>query len=565
MTSHLELRSSVFFAILACLAVALTPWLTGGREPLAMFVSSAALLLGLVLALLQPEIPRLPASWVTRMYLLFAGWGALSLAWTVNRYSTVLWLVTWLSAPAVFYLAYVVKQCRNGDRWLSLIGLIGFVGFGTEAALAGDVVVGIVIAVVFIIYLFTNRNKRVWITIVFSLAMVTTASVLITKVVSPHVGQSSGSSYAVSTAGESSAMSTRVDYLTSVLAMTKDRPLLGFGAGTFGDAHAKYQTGVDDASTSAFNVYAQTLAELGSVGFALFLLFFIPLIFVVHQTTFSVGRPYVFLSLLGLMLIFGLSASAEHSALIWLAAVFAALGYGPRSEPKNNRRYRLLLLVFSQIGLSVAAYYIFVGNVFADRGVSAQGDGDYAAAADYFARATAGPVFNPDWVNSQGIAMLTLSSGKKSVQADEALSLAKKAESLDPLNPNHYQLEAHVLVAEGDIKQAESLLRKAVSLDPNNRPDLYADLAGILWSTGRGEEAVKLAEPFLRKYTPKVVADRSTDPKLKPALANLWGVVGQIYLESHNIANARNCAQQAVKLYPQSLRGRALTNRLNKQ
>jgi len=562
MTSHLELRSSVFFAILACLAVALAPWLAGGREPVAMFISSAALLLGLVLALLQPEIPRLPASWVTRAYLLFAGWGVLSLLWTVNRYSTVIWLVTWLSAPAVFYLAYVVKQCRNGERWLWLIGLIDF---GTAAALSGSVAVGLVATIVFIIYLFTNWNKRVWITIVFSLMAVIASSVIIAKVASPHAGHGSVSRYAVSTAGESPAMSVRVDYLTSVLAMTKDRPLLGFGAGTFGDVHAKYQLGAADAATDAHNVYAQTLAELGSVGFALFLLFFIPFIFVVYQTTFTTGRPYVFFSLLGLMLVFGLSAAAAHPALVWLAAVFAALGYGSRSEPKNNRKYWLLLLVFSQIGLSVAAYYIFVGNVFADRGVSAQDDGDYAAAADYFARATAGPVFSPDWVNSRGIDMLTLSSGKKSDQADEALALAGQAESLDPLNPTHYQLEAHVLVAEGDIKQAEALLRKAVSLDPHNRPDLYSDLAGILWSTGRGEEAVKLAEPFLGEYTAKVVADRSSDPKLKPALANLWGMTGQIYLESHNIANARKCAQEAIKLYPQSLRGRALTNRLNKQ
>jgi tetratricopeptide (TPR) repeat protein len=117
----------------ACLAVLMTPWLTGGREPLALLLSGFALLLATLLAWRQPAVRRLGRGFLGWSYVGYVGVAALSLIWTASRFYTLQWLVLWVMAGLAFWLAYVVAGERDGRRLVVRVYLATAVIFSLAA------------------------------------------------------------------------------------------------------------------------------------------------------------------------------------------------------------------------------------------------------------------------------------------------------------------------------------------------------------------------------------------------------------------------------------------------
>src|SRR5437763_1767216 len=90
--------SVIVITLAVCLAVAMAPWMSGGQEPLAMLLSAGALLLGALLVWRQPEARRLRVGPLMMSWLALMGLALLSLLWTANRFSTVLWVSEWVMA-----------------------------------------------------------------------------------------------------------------------------------------------------------------------------------------------------------------------------------------------------------------------------------------------------------------------------------------------------------------------------------------------------------------------------------------------------------------------------------
>jgi tetratricopeptide (TPR) repeat protein len=86
-------------------------------------------------------------------------------------------------------------------------------------------------------------------------------------------------------------------------------------------------------------------------------------------------------------------------------------------------------------------------------------------------------------------AWLALASGR----LDQALQLAQRAASLDPLNPWNSAAPGDVHWTAGRFAEAEAAYRKAVELGPTGA-GLHALLANILLSTHKAAEAVAEAE-----------------------------------------------------------------------
>ena len=82
-------------------------------------------------------------------------------------------------------------------------------------------------------------------------------------------------------------------------------------------------------------------------------------------------------------------------------------------------------------------------------------------------------------------------------QLDIALSWCEKAIKLDKLNPEHYHLQAVILLEKGELPDSIAALRRALYLDPNFIM-AYFMLGNISWQNNKREDAVKYLENALQ-------------------------------------------------------------------
>ncbi len=324
------MRPVIVGTLAVCLAVAVAPWIPGGREPLARVGRGFAWLRGAGLGGRRPAGGggrRGPLVW---SFGALAGFAVLSLLWSANRYSTVWWVAEWVMAGLAFRLAYTLAGEPRGREWVIRAYLATAVVFSVSAiwmylVSSYDRLVGVfywpnpaaaylipavilavdqlrrargrmawwwgsaatlflaafwltdsraatlVLAVVGAIYLLISPTPRTfWIKFVFTLAIGFGLSIGLVQASTLFVQHSAkvvpGSRLAEAASGESKSVSDRLYYLGSAFEMWFAHPVGGTGAGTYGDVHPQYQQRVISASNDAHNVYAQTLAELGLVG-----------------------------------------------------------------------------------------------------------------------------------------------------------------------------------------------------------------------------------------------------------------------------------------------------------
>ncbi|MDB5179055.1 MAG: O-antigen polymerase family protein [Patescibacteria group bacterium] len=618
------MRTVILGTLVACVAVAMAPWMSGGQEPVAMLVSGGALLLGALLAWRQPEVRQLRRGPLVVSWFVLMGFAVLSLLWSANRYSTAVWLTQWLMAGLAFRLAYTVAGEPKGREWLvraylasaavfSVVAIVMYMT-GTYERLTGTfywanpaaayLIPALVLAVdklrrswgkvawmwgsltVFFIATFMLANsraailvagvimvlyllvvptpRRFWITFVFSMVMGIGLSFGLVSMSTLFVHKSNSlapgaRAVQVARAGESNSLRDRLNFMESGLEMWFDRPFGGMGAGTYGDVHPQYQQRVVSASTNAHNLYVQVLAELGIVGAVV--LAAVLLWLLIGALRGVVAHPEMtpaLLGLIGLLLHMSVDVDAGYPALLMLAAVLFGTIYRQWWPVRGKVR---LGWPATAVLLLVPLMNMYQSNIWAARARVAQEDGDYSLAAERYAAAHRGVVYDPDYINADGIALYAVAvSGGKDGRTAAALALdrARQAETLDPHDGQHHQLEGRALAVRGDQRGAEAAFRAALRLDPYNHPEYALDLATVQMQAGDTRGSMDTARAMLKLYPAAVVSNRNLDESLRPKLANLEALVGNSYLVQGNLREAGGAAQRALRLDPKSLRGRAL-------
>ena len=628
------LRPVVVKALVVCLALAVAPWLTGGQEPLAMLISGFALLLGSLLAWRQPATRRLRRGPLLLVFWLLIGFAILSLLWTANRYSTTVWIVEWVMAALSFRLAYTISGAENGKKWVVNAYLISAVIFcviailmyltsqygrltGTfywanpaAAYLLPAILLGVdglrrsrirsrklygwmaltvlygasflltdsratlaVLLVAVIIYLLLVKLSRpFWIHFLLAAAacvVVSFGTVALGNHLLAHSGKIlPGSRIAQAVQGESTSGADRMYYLSSALDMWFTHPLGGVGAGAYGDVHPTYQQRVISASTSAHNEYVQVLSELGIFGAALLgLLILLLALGSLRGLVASPSMVPLAIGVIGLLMHIGLDIDARYPAILCLVGAFFGLMYAQSEKPWV--KISLLWPAVSAVTI-IPIVSLYFSGVWADRGAAAQTDGDYATAAQDYAHAASGVIYNPDYITAEGINRYTLGesgmvlAGDNRPELDTALAEARLAERQDPYDAQHHQLEGRILVAKGDLVAAEAAFRRTLALDPRNHPDYALDLASTLVREKKLGEAVRVAQAMLQQYPATVVSNRAEDDTLAPNLANLESLIGNVALSAGDLREARASADRALKLDPKNLAGRALKHQVVK-
>jgi O-antigen ligase/Flp pilus assembly protein TadD len=621
------LRSVVVKTIAVGVAIAIAPWLTGGQEPLAMLISVLAVVLGALMLWRQPEVRTLKRGPLSAIYGALVVWALLSLFWSVNRYSSTLWIVQLVLAGLVFRLAYSVAREAGGRElfvrlylgtaaifsvygmWLLVTGTyprltgsffwanpaaaylipailiavdrlkrdggwlwIGALGlFGASFVLTDSRGAALVLALVLVPYLIASRlDKKHWIQLVFALIAtisLTTVALQARSIISHGVVATvPGGRFEEAALGESQSGSDRINYLLSSVKLWEEHPFLGTGAGTFRDVHPEQQIAVVSASTDAHNFFVQTLPELGLFGFFLLVTLTALLLFGLLRGLLKGGDslPLV-LGCVALIIHMGLDIDASFPALLGLVAMLAGLVYSQGKTEVGTLPWRVPAVAVLLM-IPIIPYY--QGSVMATRAAAYQADGDLAAASDSYARSHQGFLYNPDWINGEGIALYAQATAASQPQqaqlATLALDRARQAEKLDPRDGQHHQLEGRILALQGDYSGAATALKRALALDPFNHPDYAYDLARVQALEGQRTIALQTARSMLALYPSKVIANRSADTSLRPALVGLATFVGTNELAAGNIASASEAAKLAVMYDPKDFRTEALRNAIDK-
>ncbi len=629
------MRSVIVWLLAVCGAVAMAPWFSGGEEPLAHLIGGGALLVGALFIWREPAVRRLAAGPLVWTYLALTVWGALSLTWTVNRYSTILWVVNIVTMGLMFRLGYSLAGEKTGrDRLIKLYlaSALAFCGYGLYLYVTGDyerltssfywanpaaayLIPAIIIAIdrlgqakrsnwswigvaasllasftltdsrgatvvllpIALLFVIIRPTKlRFWIHLLFTimLASILTLSLIQLRVFDHHEGKNAkstvtvvapGSRFAAATAGESSSFSDRINYLHSAASIWLRNPLGGAGAGTFGDVHPQYQIKVVSAATNAHNIYVQTLAELGLVGFGLLIVLVgIVLVGAIRGLLGDASGLPLFFGLVGLLVHFGLDIDAHYPTLLLLAATLAGLLYEQRYRDPKRASWRLLLVA---VLVMVPLISLYQSDVWRQKGVIAQSDGDYPSASAYFANAHHGLVYNPDVISAEGIDYYTVAVGggaDAKLAATLALDRARMAQQQDPSDGQHHQLEGRVLWAQGNLADAGKAFKEALLLDPFNHPDYAYDLASVQAAQGNVTDALVTTANMLGYYPASVITNRNADRTVRSSVAHLAALQGNIEFKQGNIAAAQRSANLGIAIEPSNLRTRALINQINK-
>jgi O-antigen ligase/Flp pilus assembly protein TadD len=609
------LRQAIVWSVIGCLVVAMAPWLSGGQEPLAQLLSAFSLLLGSVLLGRQTYIRKLKYGPLTATYYALVVWALSSLFWTVNRYSTIEWVIGLVMVGLAFRLAYSLSgdslwrtrflglyvasaalfsgfglylyltsgyerftssfywpnpaasyllpalfltydHWRRGGKWVQIV-LIAVLG--SSFALADSratMAVAIIIGSLYV--LLVRKNKRFWITSVLSIGIIlgaTYGAIQLRSILQPHVvTRAPGSRLAPSSATNSQSGNDRLEYLKSALAIWESHPILGTGAGTFANVHPKYQGRVISASTSAHNLYVQTLAEQGLIGALLLLAFILALAGGIIRSISRIPHAWVVaFGLAALLLHFGLDIDAQYPAMLLLTAVLSGTIY--YQKPASGSLGWLPIVASFLVLIPVIGIYLSDNK--AQRGRMAQVDGDYALAASYFTQARSYLVYDPDVLSAEGIDRYTLGLSGDKGQTSQALLLARSAERQDPFDGQHHQLAGRILNAEGKSSESEREFELALTLDPFNHPDYAYDLAQSQLHQGKQDLALATLMSMLNQYPAGVIANRSTDTNVAQNLATLEVLVGTIHLQQGDLVLAQSDAHKAIMMAPDSLRAQA--------
>lgn len=442
---------------------------------------------------------------------------------------------TYLIPALILLLAGPVIEIKH--RWLRwwqplLAGVVG-AAFWLAASRGASLVL---LITGLILVLAKLRFKTFWtqllLTLIVAVMVVTGINYVRNNVTRPFTASQASSDLskrlAEAARGESTSVKDRINYLKSATDIWSKWPLQGSGAGTFASLHPSYQKRVISASSSAHNVYVQTLAELGLVGAAL-------LILSVGAVSWGVAKsawydPEVLPFALGfgaLILHFGLDIDTTYPALVLLAAVLAGLSYQVwevrRSRPSWPMPLFAVVLLVPVISLYQSATWSTNAAIVAD-------NGDLETARDWNARAHTGLVYNPDSLTAEGIDDYALALGGQSRPANLQLALdrARAAQHQDPYDGQHWFLEGRSLALARRPAEAARAFQSAIVRDRYNHPEYYLQLSQVQLGQGQIDQAFATAESAIGQYPDNVLANRNLDPNITRSIAALYQITAII-------------------------------------
>ncbi|MDR7551183.1 MAG: O-antigen ligase family protein [Armatimonadota bacterium] len=353
----------------------------------------------------------------------------------------------------------------------------------------------------------------------------------------------------------------RLHFWRAALAIFRDHPVLGTGPGTFGAVHAAYQSDARYYSKDAHNLYLQSAAEMGVVGF-LAVLAVVAGVLLTWLGSLAATRGTEFHTLAAGLGV-GLTAFLAHSALDmdWMfpaapAVAWASVGVlsalaarGP--VPSSQRAgYRVPgMRVVAVIGLLLAALVaqsLYVAHRKFTHGQAFARRHQWDRATQAYLAATR---WNPLSAGYHAAAAVALIQNDPAHLAPAEAHL-QRAMTLDPKNASHPLDLARLILqspkAEDRYGEIEGLLQRSLALDPMNRPDAYRLLASVYLAQGRSEEAERIYRRAGEQFSGKGLSRGSLYMLLWPQVASLLVEAAEHYRTKGDRAEAERLLAAVV-------------------
>ncbi len=349
----------------------------------------------------------------------------------------------------------------------------------------------------------------------------------------------------------------RLGFWRSGIRIFRDYPLLGTGAGTFGDVHPLYQRDVRFYARDAHNRYLQTAAELGLVGVVTLAAMVMSVAMLWWRALQAARQTDAYPLVAGIGL--GLAAFAFHNAvdMDWLfpanpALAFALIGvlagYGKGGQaaarswvPARGARWRYLAVTGLLLTVTVVQAFQLAQRQFAAGQRLAQ-NGQWTDAVDRYTEAVRWNPLSARYWGTLAVASAQLTPPRGEV----VIASIRRAMAVDRMNAAHPLQLAKVILGQGAdpsrSAEAETLLHQALRLDPLNRPEVYRTLALLYFREGRTDDASRVYDDAMERY-------RSRDLGRGSILyAQLWPEVTTVFLDAAELSIRRGDFPRAVTI-----------------
>ncbi|MCD6522069.1 O-antigen ligase family protein [Candidatus Calescamantes bacterium] len=264
----------------------------------------------------------------------------------------------------------------------------------------------------------------------------------------------------------------RVSYWKAGIRMIREKPLTGFGLGTYGRVFTRFKVPGREETRMAHNNYLQILTETGFVGSFLFYLFLLSFLLKLLQKR---NDPLIE-GILGGYLAFLFHSWVDFDLYVpgIVIPLFALLGVGDEEEKMANFKLASLCLVFLFLFLLPLNLRIVNSYNFADQAKIKIEKGEIKEAMDLLDKSLKFYPWGEDVTGvsyhfHKGELYLTLAKKEKNQKLiKKAIEEIRKAIQLDPYRFFYWEKLAMIYFSMGDVKKALEFIDKALYCYPSH-------------------------------------------------------------------------------------------------
>lgn len=620
---RLELSRELVLPVLF-LSLLMVPWFLGGRDPFGLVVQSGLSLLLLISWVLLSRNRALAVSlyprWVIVPGLAVILIAMASLLWSVSQFESIITLVTIMSASVVFVVARdVFRNARARGFLVKIFLLVAMVvsGIGLGMYVTGDyeratslfywpnpfatyllaalpfsldlairhsedrpsvwvyasLLLGtaffvtysraawlIAIILMILIWWRSGWGKRAIVvlsgiavaSVAFGLA-ITSARTYLEKPVVSVTNRLSDST-------QSQSLSDRLDYWREGSVMFAERPIFGWGVGTYKEVHPAFQRSAVTATNNPHSLPVQVLIELGTVGFILLLVMVMGFIGYLWRERRTKRSPTVWtarIALIVMVLHSSVDLATNYPTLILILFVLAALSLPiPKQHGEFRLKDRRAMTGFGLVTLMMVFAVWFTYQLYLSRIDQAYIDVlaplDMQEAADRYEALLQTPVVPPDTLSQAALFWIDMYDMQKVPQpkyAERAARLAMEATRREPRDARHWYALGNANERLGKTSEALASYRKAVELDPYNNPQYQVSYARLLALEGFTREALEVIGAITREYSDAVITNRSF-VRITDRVAMALTLQAQLQFEAGDKPAAKRSLERARLLSP---------------
>ncbi len=606
------------------LSLLMVPWFIGGRDPFGLVVQSGLSLLLLVSWMLLSRDRALAISlrprWVMVPGLVLVVTAFISLLWSVSQFESILALATIMSASIVFVVARDVFRNARARGFLvkifllvavvvSVIGLgmylvgdyeratslffwpnpfatylLAALPFSLDLAIRhseGRPSVWVYVSLLLGVAFFVTYSRAAWLIALVLvgllwwhseqrkraaviLAGVAVASVALglaatsarTYLEKPVVAVASR----LSDSAQSQSVADRFDFWREGTAMFAERPVFGWGVGTYKEVHPGFQRSAITATNNPHSLPVQILVELGAVGFVAFLVMVAASIGYFWKEHTLKRSPVIWASRIALIVVAlhsFVDLVTNYPTLIIIFLVLAALAVPiPKEHGEFRLKDRRAMTGFGLAALVMLFATWFTYQLYLSRVDQAYIDVvapyDMQEAGERYEALLQTAVVPPDTLSQAALFWVDMYDAEETPlpkYAERAARLATEATRRESRDARHWYALGNASERLGKTSEALAAYRKAVELDPFNNPQYQISYAQLLAQEGFTQEALEVLGVITQEYSDEVIANRSF-VSIADRVAIALTLQAQLQLESGDQAAAAQSLARARLLSP---------------